>query len=235
MQVTYVTADDVEVSVALPDVDARRVLEGLPVRNFPVYRGRKNYSGYFWSATVGGHVVYESLLELSWLWLADFDRSVSKIAAQPMRWRGDDAGRVRNRIPDFMCQLADGSVRVVDVKPASMLPRPEVTASLSWTKEVCVARGWDYDVWTGPNPVKLRNVQWVAAARLPHAQGSIDVGETVHAARDGCTFTDLEESRRRAGRRAPRLEVLGALWVGDLRCDLDRPIGSETWLEPFDG
>lgn len=183
MQATYVTADGVEVSVALADVDARRVLVGLPVRSFPVYRGRKNYSGYFWSATTGGHVVYESLLELSWLWLADFDRSVSKIAAQPMRWRGDDASRVRNRIPDFLCQLTDGSVRVVDVKPASMLPRPEVTASLSWTKEVCVARGWDYDVWTGPNPVKLRNVQWVAAARLPHVQDSIDVGETVHAGR----------------------------------------------------
>ena len=36
MQVTFVTADDKEVSVALADVGAHRVLEGLPVRTFPV-------------------------------------------------------------------------------------------------------------------------------------------------------------------------------------------------------
>lgn len=34
-------------------------------------------SGYFWSATMSAHVVYESRLELARLLLADFDRHVA--------------------------------------------------------------------------------------------------------------------------------------------------------------
>jgi hypothetical protein len=41
------------------------VLAGLPVREFRSWRGRKHYSGWYWSVTTGGHVVYESRLELA--------------------------------------------------------------------------------------------------------------------------------------------------------------------------
>lgn len=121
-----------EVVTRLSDVDPVRVADGQPVRDFPVYVGRRNYSGYFWSATMGQHVVYESLLELSWLWLADFDPRVRKIAAQPMHWLGRDDGRIRTRIPDFLCLLSDDSVHIVDVKMPEAAAEPDAIASLGW-------------------------------------------------------------------------------------------------------
>ncbi|MEU1509127.1 hypothetical protein [Kitasatospora sp. NPDC005748] len=54
-----------------------------PWRTFRWYRNQKHYSGTYWSATMGDHVIYESRLELSRLLFADFDPSVRAIVAQP--------------------------------------------------------------------------------------------------------------------------------------------------------
>ena len=54
-------------------------MQGTPVRIPPSYAGQSNYPGVFWSATMRAHVVYESRLELLWLWLADFDPDVVRI------------------------------------------------------------------------------------------------------------------------------------------------------------
>jgi hypothetical protein len=58
-------------------------------------RGQLHYPGYFWSATMSAHVVYESLLELARLLLADFDRHVVAIAAQPFLLRARVGGQAR--------------------------------------------------------------------------------------------------------------------------------------------
>jgi hypothetical protein len=60
--------------------------EALPWRVFRSRRGQAHLSGSYWAATTGGHVVYESRLELARLLLADFDRAVSSIRAQPFRF-----------------------------------------------------------------------------------------------------------------------------------------------------
>lgn len=231
-RVTYVTDIGDEVTADISRVDARRIAEGIPVRDFPVYVGRRNYSGFFWSSTMRRHVVYESLLELSWLWLADFDPRVLRIAAQPMVLRGHDVARMRNRIPDFISVMRDGTVRVIDVKPSAMLAKTEVKASLSWTGGVVRDRGWDYEVWTGPEPTMLRNVRWLSAARPPHVSSTLDLPTTSRQVADGCTFEMLERRLSAAGRPAPRMEILGALWQGNLRCDLSQVLDSRTWLEP---
>jgi len=74
-------------------VPVEEVLAGMPVREFRSYRGRKHYSGWYWSATTGGHVVYESRLELARILLADQDPQVVAIAAQPFRMEGFDGVR----------------------------------------------------------------------------------------------------------------------------------------------
>jgi hypothetical protein len=40
-------------------------------------RGQAHYLGYYWSATSGGHIIYESRLELARLLLADFGPRVT--------------------------------------------------------------------------------------------------------------------------------------------------------------
>jgi hypothetical protein len=39
---------------------------------------------------------------------------------------------------------------VVDVKPPRLLSKPEVSATLAWTREVVEGRGWRYEVWSEP-------------------------------------------------------------------------------------
>lgn len=234
VEATYVTRCGDEVVTSLSDVDPAQVAEGQPVREFPVYVGRRNYSGYFWSATMRRHVVYESLLELSWLWLADFDRRVEKIAAQPMRWLGPDDDRIRTRIPDFLCLMSDGSVHVVDVKTPSAATKLEAIESLEWTRRQCHDRGWSYEVWTGADPVELRNVKLMASTRHPHVLDALDVRATRAQASEGCTVGDVEQRLRDQGRPAPRQEILGALWCGFLICDLRAPLHRDAWLEPQD-
>ena len=81
---------------------------------------------------MGGHVIYESRLELARLLLADFDRDVTAIAAQPFLLQARVAGAARRHVPDFLLVHADKSVRGVNVKPAAKLAEPQIAEALAW-------------------------------------------------------------------------------------------------------
>jgi hypothetical protein len=58
-------ADGGEASFPLRQVQGRQVIAAVPWRKARSARGQAHYPGYFWSVTVGAHVIYESRLELS--------------------------------------------------------------------------------------------------------------------------------------------------------------------------
>jgi hypothetical protein len=58
-------ADGSETSLPLRRVQARQVIAAVPWRKTRSARGQAHYPGYFWSATMGTHVIYESRLELA--------------------------------------------------------------------------------------------------------------------------------------------------------------------------
>lgn len=91
-EVLYVSSDGEAVTTTLGDVDELRLLQGLPVRPTRSHRGSTHYSGCFWSATQGAHVVFESRLEHDRLLLADFDPDVQVLATQPLWLQGLDRG-----------------------------------------------------------------------------------------------------------------------------------------------
>ncbi len=142
VEVRYVLSEGGSVVTALRDVDLDRVVRGLPVRRIVAHAGQRHYLGLFWSATTGGHVPYESRLELDRLWLADFDPQVGAIAAQPLWLRGQDGPVMRRHAPDLLVAHDGGGFTVVDVKPARLVSRPEVAAVFAWTSRLCAARGW---------------------------------------------------------------------------------------------
>jgi hypothetical protein len=123
--------------------------------------------GYYWSATSGGHVIYESRLELARLLLADFDPDVAAIAAQPFLLRARAGGRVRRHVPDFLLLHADQTVEMVNVKPAAQLTDPAVAEALAWPGELFEDRGWGYEIWSDADPVILANVRFLAGYRRP--------------------------------------------------------------------
>lgn len=110
-------------------------------------QGQPDYSGWYWSATTGSHVVYESRLQLVRLLLADFDPQVTAIAAQPFLVAAHSGGRIRRHVPDFLVIGRDHGVCVVNVKPADQLKVPKVAEALAWAGEVFAGRGWRTSSW----------------------------------------------------------------------------------------
>jgi hypothetical protein len=106
----------------LRQVTAGQIVSAAPWRMTRSARGQAHYPGWYWSATTGGHVIYECRLELARLLLADFDPEVVAIAAQPFLLRARAGSRVRRHVPDFLLLHADQTVRVVNVKPAGGWP-----------------------------------------------------------------------------------------------------------------
>ena len=88
------------IEAELAPVGALEVLrsgELAPWRQFRWHRGQAHYSGLYWSATTGGHVAYESRLELARMLLADFAPQVGWIVAQPFLVEAVVAGQPRRR------------------------------------------------------------------------------------------------------------------------------------------
>ncbi|MCH1882863.1 TnsA-like heteromeric transposase endonuclease subunit [Agrococcus sp. ARC_14] len=117
------------------------------------YARQRHYSGLYWSFKNRDHVVYESRLELARLLVADIDPATQRIAAQPMQLLGADGSRMRRHVPDFLIVRADDCPLVVDLEPARFAVKPEVAYVLRWTAKLCSARGLDYQVWSGADPV----------------------------------------------------------------------------------
>ena len=61
------------------------LMSAVPWRTFRWRAGQVHYSGTYWFATTGDHVIYESRLELARLLFADYDRTVLHVIAQPFR------------------------------------------------------------------------------------------------------------------------------------------------------
>lgn len=125
-------ADGRETRRPLDGLRASEVVAGLPWQAARSIRGQRHFPGFYWSATTGRHVLYESRLELAWLLCADFDPAVVGIAAQPFGLRSRVGDRPRRHVPDFLWLRADGSAGVVNVKPATALTDPDVAEALAW-------------------------------------------------------------------------------------------------------
>jgi hypothetical protein len=231
--VRYRRDDGRFVDTTLDRLEVGDVVAGLPVREFRSYKGRLHYSGWYWSSTLARLLVYESRLELARIMLADFDPSVTGIAAQPFLLTGPDRGRTRRHVPDLLLVGADGGVTVVDVKAPSRMADPRVREQFAWTRRVCAGRGWAFEAWQGGDPRLLANVRFLAGYRRPVV---IDTG-LIEAVLDAAAGQPSAGAIERAlSRRHPpvlvRPVVLHLLWTGRLRADLTRPLSAETPVWP---
>lgn len=225
-------ADGGEASIPLRQVQARQVIAAVPWRKTRSARGQAHYPGYFWSATMGAHVIYESRLELSRLLLADFYRDVVAIAAQPFLLQALVAGRARRHVPDFLLAHADKSVRVVNVKPASKLAEPRIAEALSWPGRLIEGHGWQYEIWSGADPVLLTNLRFLAGYRRPGLLPGDLLDDVLAAVRPGDTIGGVIS--RMSGTRRPgdvKAAVLRLLWQQRLAADLHGRLDAGSALE----
>lgn len=229
-RVSFRDAAGRESAADLAVISAGVLAAGRPWRVFRWRQGQAHYSGWYWSATTGGHVVYESRLELARLLLADFDPAAAVIAAQPFLVTAPSGGRTRRHVPDFLVIDRDGGVCVVNVKPADQLAVPEVAEALAWAGEVFTTRGWRHEIWSGAPPVLLANVRFLAGYRYPGRVNATLVAVIARDAPDQAAIGELE--REWPGRPADvRAAVLHLIWKGEFRADLLSPLSAATRLE----
>ena len=229
--VRYRRADGVFVDTVLDRLPCGEVFCGLPVREFRAYRGRRHYSGWYFSTTSGGHVVYESRLELARILLADQDRDVVAIAAQPFLMEGFDNGRVRRHVPDLLVEGADGRLTVIDVKAPWLMEDPKVAAQFEWTKAVCAEYGFGFEAWSGCDPARLENVRFLAGYRRARLIDLQVAGLVLGLVRDRAraAIGEVERMLDAPDRRGlVRPALLHLLWRGALSADLSRPLGADT-------
>ena len=139
----------------------------VPWRGFPSFRGQSNFPGWWWSATTGRHVGYESWLERDHVMLLDFDRAVTGLSSQPFRLSWDGGSGVRRRhIPDFFARLADGTGLVVDVRADDRIGARDA-AAFEVTAQACGLAGWQFRRAGAVDPVLVANVRWLAGYRHP--------------------------------------------------------------------
>jgi hypothetical protein len=211
----------------LAELTAAAVLSAVPWRSIRSHRGQRHLPGWYWSATTGGHLVYESRLELARLLLADFDPDVVGIAAQPFLVQDAD----RRHVPDFLLRRVDGSVVIVNVKPAEQLDVVEVAEALAWAGRVFCERGWEHEVWSGADAQLLANVRFLAGYRRSALIAPAVETAAIWLAGTALTIAAAEAALGDVGVVDPRPVVLGLLWSGRLRTDLQRPLTSDSDLE----
>jgi hypothetical protein len=220
--------------VPMEDARLRLFDNALPWREFRWYKKQRHLSGWFWSATMHAQVGYESRLEYANLLLIDFDPRVEWILSQPFLLEGDDRGATRRHIPDYLLGRADGSVCVVDVKPAQKLSVPKVRDSLGWSRRVIERHGWEYRVLSEPDPVVLVNLQFLAGYRrhfqFDTAEAAAAVAEVGPSQIFGEAVRAVTPITGDAG--FARSLVLHLLWSGRLRTDLSELLSSTSIVEP---
>lgn len=200
-----------------------------PVRVFRSLRGQRHYSGWYWAATTGHHVVYESRLELARLLIADQDVQVTAVVGQPFLMQGQDGQRLRRHVPDFLLVMADGSLLVVDVKPYERLADPKVTAQFAWARAVFKSVGWRFEVWSGADPALLANLRWLAGYRRAERVDRLMCDE-VMAGIHGPESLEQLQARVRVEASPDRslAAILHLLWRGHLVADLSMPLTGRT-------
>ncbi len=203
-----------------------------PWRDFRWRHGQTHYSGLYWSSTTGGHLAYESRLELARLLLADFDPQVGWILSQPFLIEATVSGEARRHVPDFALIDREGLITIVNVKPASRLGDAKVAATLAWAGVAFGLRGWRHEVWSGAPEVLLANVRFLAGYRRPDRFDGALLGGVLAAVAEPASIGGVEARCSAVGPPALiRPALLHLVWSGAVRADLSHLLSGETILE----
>jgi len=198
----------------------------LPARPFRFEKGLRSFAGWWYFATTGSHVGFESWLERDHLMLMDFDPAVRAVSSQPfwLRWR-DGEGRSRRHAPDFFARTADGGGVVVDVRADDRIPARDAE-TFAVTAAACEAAGWEYRRAGNLDPVLVANVRWLS--RYRHRRCMVP-GIAVVLLEAFAGGRGLFEGAEMAGDRLRVLPVLfHLLWQRQLAADLMVPLGVST-------
>jgi hypothetical protein len=148
---------------SLDEAAGQRYEDAAPVRAIPAYRGQRSLPGWWWSATTGGHVVFESWVERHHIMEFDRTPAVIGLSGQPFAPVWTEGSRRRSHVPNPFARYADGRAVVIDCRPANRADE-EFYRVAAITAGVCERIGWDYLLAGEPEPVRAANLPPVACS-----------------------------------------------------------------------
>lgn len=210
-----------------------RFERAVPVRPFRWPKGGKNFAGWYFCATTGEHIGYESWLERDRLILLDADPQVSGVGSQPFWLHWHDGQRRRRHAPDYFVRLMDGRGRVVDVRAADRVDEAAAEAFAS-TERACRAVDWEFVRAGVPDPVLMANMRWLSRYRRRRCLRQ-DVADRLVE-----VFGEPRPLRHGAAEAGDPLMVLPVLfhllWSGVLVTDVaSRLLGSDSMVHTARG
>ncbi|NWK76910.1 TnsA endonuclease N-terminal domain-containing protein [Aquitalea sp. LB_tupeE] len=185
--------------------------------------------GNFPSVTARRMVGFEQLLERDALYLFDFAPQVVDIKEQPFKFRYAMGNKVRRYTPDYALTISDGSILIVEVKPARSLARPDVNEKLQHIRDAMQRQGHEFIVLTSDTirtPHRLDNLKQLHRyLRRPFSLED-------RLARQQLLSHFGHNSRATIGELAQELGNLAAIMhlVAHrlVSCDLDQPVTTDT-------
>lgn len=171
-EVRLIGGDGLERRLPLQECAGVPIEDARPVRGFRWSKGLGHFPGWWWVATLGDHVGYESWLERDTVMLMDFDPQIVAIASQPfwLHWL-DGSGQKRRHAPDYFARRVDGSAVVVDVRADDRI-EPKDCEAFEVTAQACAEAGWQFRRVGVIDPVVAANVRWLSRYRHPRYAGS---------------------------------------------------------------
>ncbi|MEU1834166.1 TnsA-like heteromeric transposase endonuclease subunit [Streptomyces rimosus] len=217
--------DGVRVRRSLAACWGVRFERAAPVRPFRWPQGGRSFAGWYFCATTGEHIGYESWLERDRLILLDADPQVTGIASQPF-WLHWHDGRRRRHAPDYFVRLANGQGRVVDVRAADRVDEAAAEAFAA-TERACRAVGWEFVRAGVADPVPMANMRWLSRYRRRRCLRQDVAGRLLEV------FSEPQPLRSGAAVAGDPLVVLPVLfhllWSGALVTDMiSRLLGSDS-------
>jgi hypothetical protein len=225
LRLTFVEPTGEPVSVEPGDAEHIPLDLARPARQIPSYRGQRHFPGYWWSATTGGHIVFESWLERHHIMAADRDPAVVAISSQPCLLTWPEGSRVRQHVPDLFLRRVDGTATLLDCRPVRRRDERFGEAA-DVNAAFCAQVGWGYAVVGEPEPVPAANLRWLAGYRHPRFH------DTSVATRLDEAFAAPARLRDGANRVGDEIAVLPVayhlMWRGVLRFDERAPLSLST-------
>ena len=209
-----------------------------PIRVPAFYRGQSSKPGYYWMASVAGHVSHESKAERLYLMELDWAGTAIGVLPQPFRLHFPRDARPFKHIPDFLTQHADASHEVVDVKGARQQDKPLNKLTFDLTREACAELGFGFTVYAGPTTITEANLAFLAGYRGPGPAVLDEYLPALVDAVDGSEPTVADATKRLTSAGvmpaiAPAV-VWRAMWKRLLTCDLLSPLTSATRIRLSD-
>ncbi|MCB0918107.1 MAG: TnsA-like heteromeric transposase endonuclease subunit [Actinobacteria bacterium] len=148
-------------------LDHEALLNSGPIRAPAFYKGQWSKPGWYWMASLGRHISYESKFERSFLMEADFAGTVTGVVPQPFRLHFERDTAPHRHIPDYLVAHEEDIPELVDVKGLRAREKPLNRLTFALTECACDQLELRFTVYSEPDPDWQENLAFLAGFRNP--------------------------------------------------------------------